>query len=357
MLGGDGSRTVPARRHRGSQGRVSLPTTPPPGLPRHGGSGNASRMVPAIATAFSALDRAGIPYRIRKNSWPPEPLAAGAEVDILVRRSALPAIERALREVGFHHLKSAGHPGHRFYVAFNGRRWLKMDAKLAPRIALPALPREWLGVRARRIIRALALRRPLAARRIGPLIALLGPDGAGKGTIIASLKEQVPVALAFRYLGWRPRSAPHPSSVEPDRRVNPLKEAAYVCYWALRYWWMLLPGYIAAWSGHIVLCDRHPIENLAIQPRATRLAAALERILYRHFMPWPDAILVLDASAQTIYARKREQSLERLEVWRRRYREVFAERGAIAISTEAPLEFSAAAASAAVRPGAAAASP
>ena len=111
---------------------------------------------------------------------------------------------------------------------------------------------------------------------------------------------------------------------------------------------MLLPGYIAAWSGHIVLCDRHPIENLAIQPRATRLAAALERILYRHFMPWPDAILVLDASAQTIYARKREQSLERLEVWRRRYREVFAERGAIVISTEAPLEFSAAEASAAV---------
>ena len=55
-----------------------------------------------------------------------------------------------------------------------------------------------------------------------------------------------------------------------------------------------------------------------------------------------------DASAKTIYARKREQSLERLEVWRRRYREVFAERGAIVISTEAPPEFSAAEASAAV---------
>jgi thymidylate kinase len=215
-------------------------------------------------------------------------------------------------------------------------------------MALPALPRARLGVRARRIIRALALRRPLAARRIGPLIALLGPDGAGKGTIIASLKDQVPVGLASLYLGWRPRSAPHPSGAEPHRRVNPLKEAAYVCYWTLRYWWMLLPGYIAAWSGHIVLCDRHPIENLAIQPRATRLAANLERILFRHFMPWPDAILLLDASAKTIYSRKPEQSPELLELWRRRYREVFGPRGAIVISTETPLEFSAAEASAAV---------
>ena len=341
-----------------------LPETPPPYPPPRAGEGDdgdaqppragegdqgdAQRTSPAIATAFSALDRAGIAYRIRKNSWPPEPIAAGAEVDILLGRSELAATERVMREVGFHYLKAAGHRGHRFYVAFNGRRWLKIDAKLAPRMTRPALPRDWLGVRARRIIRALASRRPLAARRSGPLIAVLGPDGAGKGTIIASLKDQVPVALALLYLGWRPRSARRPAGAEPDRRVNPLKEAAYVCYWALRYWWMLLPGYIAAWSGHIVLCDRHPIENLAIQPRATRVAAALERILFRHFMPWPDAILLLDASATTIYSRKPEQPLELLELWRRRYREVFAPRGAIVISTEAALEFSAAEASAAV---------
>src|SRR2546428_3249401 len=158
MLGGDGSRTVPARRQRGSQGRVILPTTPPPGLPRHGGSGNASRMVPAIDDAFDALDRAGIAYRIRKNSWPPEPLAAGAEVDILVRRSALPAIQRALREVGFRHLRSAGHGGHRFYFAFNRRRWVQIDGKLAPPLPPPPPPRRRLGGRARRGIPGAAVR-------------------------------------------------------------------------------------------------------------------------------------------------------------------------------------------------------
>src|SRR2546428_9828735 len=160
MLGGDGSRTFTDRRQRGSQGRVILPTTPPPGLPRHGGSENASRMVPAIDDAFDALDRAGIAYRIRKNSWPPEPLAAGAEVDILVRRSALPAIQRALREVGFRHLRSAGHGGPRFYVPFNGPRRLQIDAKLAPPPPLPPLPPRRLAPRARRVSRGLAFRRP-----------------------------------------------------------------------------------------------------------------------------------------------------------------------------------------------------
>ena len=304
--------------------------------------------MPAIASAFDALDRAGIAYRIRKNSWPPEPLAAGAEVDILLGRPELPATEKVLREVGFHYLKSAGHRGHRFYVAFNGRRWLKIDAKLARRVTLPTLPADWLGVRSRRVIRALALRRPLAVRRIGPLIALLGPDGAGKGTIIASLKDQVPVGLAFHYLGWRPRSARHRSDAEPDGRVTPLKEAAYVCYWAARYWWMLLHAYIAAWSGHIVLCDRHPIETLAIRPRNTRLAAAVESILFGRLMPWPDAILLLDASGQALYSRKGEHTPELLESWRRRYREEFGPRGATVISTEEAVERSVAQASAAV---------
>ena len=327
------------------------PTTPPPcPSPRagKGGRSDAQGTSPAIASAFDALDRAGIAYRIRKNSWPSEPLAAGAEIDILLGRSALGATEKVLREVGFHHLKSAGHRGHRFYVAFNGRRWLKIDAKLARRMRLPTLPAEWLGVRLRRVLRALALRRPLAARRIGPVIALLGPDGAGKGTIIAGLREQVPVALAIAYMGWRPRSGRRASDPEPSRRVRALPEAAYVCYWAVRYWWMLLHAYIAAWSGHIVLCDRHPIETLAIRPRATRLAAAVESLLFAHLMPWPDAILLLDASGQVLYSRKQEDTPELLERLRRRYAELFDARGTTVISTEEPLERSVAQASAAV---------
>src|SRR5216110_567629 len=99
----------------------------------------------AIRTAFEALDRAGIAYMFRKASRPTDPL---------------PAIEQVLREAGFHYLKSAGCGQHRFYVAFEAGRWLKIDAKIAPRISLPAFAGPWRGFRAQRVLRALALRRP-----------------------------------------------------------------------------------------------------------------------------------------------------------------------------------------------------
>jgi thymidylate kinase len=302
----------------------------------------------AIYSAFDALDRAEIPYSFRKATRPWEPLPAGAEVDIMLGGSEVPATERVLREAGFHHLKSSGCRGHRFYVAFEHGQWLKIDAKVGPWIDLPAFLGRWPGVAGRRVLGALALRRPLSPRRLGPVIALLGPDGAGKGTLIACLRERIPVGLTILYLGWRPRSRREAPGDRPGRRVGSLREAAYVLYWAARYWRMLLRGYIAAWAGHIVLCDRHPIETLAIRPRATRLAATLERIVVGRLMPWPDVILLLDASGTTLYARKGEHSPEVLERWRRGYREVFAARGATVISTEEPLESTAAQASAAV---------
>jgi len=301
--------------------------------------------VGAIGSAFDALDRAGIPYAFRKAARPGEPLPVGEEVDILLRRAQVAATDRVLGQAGFRYVKAAGSPGHRFYVAFDQGQWLKIDAKIAPRIDLPG----WRsGVSAHRVVRALALRRPLSARRLGPVIALLGPDGAGKGTLIASLRQRIPIGLTILYLGWRPRShRPIPAGWSA-RPVSPLREAAYVVYWAARYWRTLVPGYLAAWAGHIVLCDRHPIESLAIQPRATRLGATLERILFGRLMPWPDAILVLDAPGTILHARKGEHSPEVLERLRRAYRTTFGARGATLISTEEPLESTAARASAAV---------
>ena len=41
---------------------------------------------------------------------------------------------------------------------------------------------------------ALTQRRSRSIRRQGPVVALLGPDGAGKGTIIAGLRREMPTA-------------------------------------------------------------------------------------------------------------------------------------------------------------------
>ena len=57
------------------------------------------------------------------------------------------------------------------------------------------------------------------------------------------------------------------------------------------------------------------------------------RVAFGRLMPWPDAVAVLDAPGEVLYARKREHSPNVLEHQRQRYRDTFVPRGARLIST------------------------
>ncbi|TME80752.1 MAG: hypothetical protein E6I43_13050 [Chloroflexi bacterium] len=218
------------------------------------------------------MDHRRIRYAFRKGSEQVNLYAPGSEVDILIDPLELRDAERALREQGFHRLDAPGCPRHRFYLAFDRGRWLKIDAKLARGSGVTTRSgRPWTA--AEHLATALAQRRPLGLRRAGPVVALLGPDGAGKGTVIAGLQDRIPAGLTVIYLGERRRKSPHldppppAGDVEMQGRVSALRECAFVMYRALRFWSLLLRGYLAAWSGHIVLCDRHPIEALGCSTR------------------------------------------------------------------------------------------
>jgi thymidylate kinase len=287
----------------------------------------------SLARAFEAMDRRKVRYAFRKGSEFVDPHAPGSEVDILIDPSELDAAETAVTMEGFRRLDAPGHGRHRFYVGFDRGHWLKIDAKIARGpVGMPGTGRRRRA--AGHLLTALAQRRPLSFRRRGPLIALLGPDGAGKGTVIEQLKLRIPIGLSVIYLGERKKSLPLVRWVgQGVSQSSPLRECALVFYRALRFWRILLGAYLAAWSGHIVLCDRHPIEALAIRPRTTRSGAALERFLFGRLMPWPDAVIVLDSPGAVLYARKGENSPDLLEQQRRRYRDTFVPHGARLVST------------------------
>ena len=295
----------------------------------------------AYEPALVALAGAGVAISLRKASALEDGRDASPELDILLQPGDVRAADQALRRAGFNWFAAPQAPDHRFYLAFNDDRWLKIDAKIAGRAG-----------------RAIFARlRPAGLRRLGPVIAILGPDGAGKGAIIPRLVEQIPVGVTVAYLGWRPRRKKMKTSIAPsspngaersadNRSPHPLRECAFVLLHALRFLPRLLRVYLSAWKGYIVICDRHPLELLAIRPRRTTAAGALERMIWRWFLPWPDAIVLLDAPADVLLQRKDEHPVELLEAWRRAYSEVFSL--AKVISTTVPLETSVRLTSAAV---------
>lgn len=286
-----------------------------------------------IRSAFEELERAGVAYSFRKDSRADIEPPPGGEVDISMGVQDRDAADAALARAGFRSFEAPGRQGHRFYFACSDGRWLKIDAKLlGSRRPRSGGPGRWI-----------AEKRPVSLRRRGPVVAVVGPDGAGKGTLITRLASELPVGVKVLYLGWRRPDGPSKPRVDPgDRSPGALLESAFVLKGWLRAGLILLSGYVAAWRGAVVLCDRHPTEALAVRPRRNRAAARLEQLLYSRLTPWPDAIVVLDAPTEVLLERKREHPGEVLDRWREGYAKVFGGRGGVLVSTAGPREEAAA---------------
>jgi thymidylate kinase len=289
--------------------------------------------------ALDSLRQPGIVFSLRKATADAE-LPMEGELDIWLDPRSIPAADAALARAGFHYFSAPGQGRHRFYLSFEEGRWFKLDAKLrkedgseTDRAGL-AGPRERLRAR-------LGRRRLAGIRRRGPVVAVLGPDGAGKGSVVASLQRSIPVAVTAVYLGFgrsrspEPREPSTPGEVTPSR-PGAILETAFILRKAIRCWKRLLPAYLAAWRGHIVLCDRHPIEVLAVRPDRTKPARAIERFIASRLVPRPDATILLDAPGEILFRRKGEHPVEVLERWRRSYAEVFVPLGATVVATTGP---------------------
>jgi thymidylate kinase len=167
-------------------------------------------------------------------------------------------------------------------------------------------------------------------RPTGLLVAIIGPDGAGKDTVIAGLCDGV--RTAFRRIHkyhWRPhvlfprKDAPAVTDPHAKSARGPMLSSLYLLFFVFDYW----IGYAlrvrpALARGTLVIFDRY-FYDVIVDPKRARFGGPkwLPGLLAR-LVPGPDLILLLDADAQVMFARKGELSVAELDRQRQAYRDM-----------------------------------
>ena len=204
-------------------------------------------------------------------------------------------------------------------------------------------------------------------------VALIGLDGAGKTTVGRELERRLPVPARYLYMGVNPAAstvslpttrlvhavrkrrgtvrsgpivpepAPPPTKRGPARRAvrsvrtvvataNQIAEEVY--------------RQVIAWRcmrrGEVAILDRHfAADFAALDPTTPRpgLVRRLHDRIRTQLYPAPDVVVLLDASAEVVFARKGEGTVD----WLARRREGYLRfaqqcRGAVVIDAEQPVD-------------------
>lgn len=188
-------------------------------------------------------------------------------------------------------------------------------AGLAPRLAAAWRRHASADVRTRLFAAALARRTRKwlrFGRRRGLGVALLGPDGAGKSTVATEVGRSFYFPVRSVYMGLYQRPpGPVPARAAP-RGGLPRRLA--------RQWGRWLEGAYHRRRGRLVLFDRYSYEALVPGRNRPSTRGRVRRWLLGHSCPPPDLVVLLDAPAELLYARKGEHDVALLERQREAYR-------------------------------------
>jgi thymidylate kinase len=208
------------------------------------------------------------------------------------------------------------------------------EALAAPRTAERAVERAAAGDEAglRQLIRELdaALDRPSATdrardhagallspilkavQRPGLTIAVLGPDGAGKSTLVRALAADFVLPARTMYLGLyggrRARTNRSIPGVTLARQLGMTIGASIAAAYHRR-------------RGRLVILDRSGYDVLVPPPSGQRgRKRRIRELLIGRLSARPDLVVILDAPADVLARRKAEHSRDALERWRSGYR-------------------------------------
>ena len=201
--------------------------------------------------------------------------------------------------------------------------WQRLLDASVPRRGAPRGWRSRLGIARARI----------SSPRIRPGlgVAVLGPDGAGKTTLVQGLRRSLPLPTRVIYMGLTGGRLPRADAL----RVPGLVLAARIAILWTRYAWS---AYHRA-SGRIVLFERYTLDGAVPSGRPLGWAGRLSRRVQRRVCPMPDLVLLLDAPGTTLHARSGEYGPEVLETWRSAYRKLEGRVPALeVIDAEQPLD-------------------
>jgi thymidylate kinase len=189
------------------------------------------------------------------------------------------------------------------------------------------------------------------AKPTGLWVAVLGPDGSGKSTVIENM--QAALAMGFRRTArfhlrpqWlRGASAGEAVNTDPHGQAPRgvlASVAKLIFFWAdfaIGYWVRVRPLLV---RSTLVIFDRY-YPDLLIDPRRFRYKGPrwLARLVGA-LIPMPDLMLILDAPAEVLQARKQEVSAEETARQVEAYREFAgskAARGrAVLVNAAAPVD-------------------
>jgi thymidylate kinase len=144
----------------------------------------------------------------------------------------------------------------------------------------------------------------------GLAVALLGPDGAGKTTLAASLRHTIPMPSRYVYLGiWRD------SRFEGVlRRLPGARLAVRLATLKGKSGWITVQRRL----GRLVLLDRYTVDA-EVPGEVIDWKGRVSAKLVRRSCAEPDLMVLLDAPAEVMFARKGEHDVAALRSSREGY--------------------------------------